>query len=147
MRLTISTDGFRYRSDFCQHLHRLPRWLPSKSYSCIVATLELAFANKSLRQLCESEAKANRNLGVRMAEKLRRRLADLRAATCANDLIAGNPYELDSTGSQQIAVNLCEGSRIVFCANHNTIPLLESGGVDWSKVSRIKILRIESDHD
>jgi hypothetical protein len=36
--------------------------------------------------------------------------------------------------------------QVVLCANHNTLPVLESGGVDWGRVSRIKILRIETEH-
>jgi len=124
----------------------LPNRLASKAESDIMTALELAFAKKSLRQLCESEAKAKRDLGVRMAEKLTRRLADLRAATCVKDLVAGRPRELDGARHRHIAVELCNGARIVFCANHNAIPMLESGGVDWSRVSRVKILRIESDH-
>ncbi len=108
--------------------------------------MELAFAKKSLRQICESEAKAKRDLGIKMAELLKRRLADLRAATSVKDLVAGRPRELEGARRRHIAVDLCVGSRMVFCANHNTIPMLGSGGVDWSRVSRVKILRIESDH-
>lgn len=123
-----------------QHTNRLA----FEAESDIVATLELAFANKSLRQLCESEAKATRDLGGRVAQKLRRRLADLCAATSVKDLVAGRPRELEGVPHRNLAVDLCEGSRIVFCANHNTIPGLPSGKVDWSRVSRVKILRIES---
>ena len=117
--------------------------LASEAESDIVATLELAFASKSLRQLCENEAKATQDLGGRVAQKLRRRLADLRAATSVNDLVAGRPRELEGVPHRNLGVNLSEGSRIVFCANHNTIPVLPSGEVDWSRVSRVKILRIE----
>jgi plasmid maintenance system killer protein len=109
--------------------------------------LELAFDKKLLRQLCENETRAKRDLGVRVAEKLKRRLADLRAAKCVKDLVAGRPRELDGDRCRHIAVDLCEGCRIVFCANHNTIPELGSGDVDWSKVSRVKIIEIENDHD
>lgn len=108
--------------------------------------LELAFATKSLRHLCEREAKARRDFGVRLAEKLKRRLADLRAASCVNELAAGRPRKRGSR-NRQIALNLYKDSKIIFSANHNSIPVLESGSVDWSKVTRIKILRIEGDDD
>ena len=39
--------------------------------------VEIAFAKKSLRQLCESERRARRSLGLRVAEKLKRRIANL----------------------------------------------------------------------
>jgi proteic killer suppression protein len=82
-----------------------------------------------------------------MAENLRRRLADLRAATCVTDLLAGHPREVKGGRHGQFALELSERSQIVFCANHNAVPLLESGSVDWASVTRIKILRIETNHD
>ena len=108
--------------------------------------MELAFDKKSLRELCENEEKAKRDFGVRVAENLKRRLADLRAATSVKDLVAGRPREHEGSEHRHIAMDLCEDYRILFCANHHVIPVLESGDVDWSKVSRIKILEIERDH-
>lgn len=108
--------------------------------------MELAFAEKSLRQLCENEAIAKRKLGVRVAEKLKRRLADLRAASSVQDLAVGRPRELEGRYQHQMAVDLCDGYLIVFTANNNTVGLLESGAIDWGTVSRIKILRIESNN-
>jgi plasmid maintenance system killer protein len=109
--------------------------------------LELTFATKSLRQLCESEAAAKRELGADVAERLKRRLADLRAAAHVNDLVAGQPREIEGAHNRCIAVHLYDGYRIVFCANHRTVPVLDSGSVDWSGVRRVKILGIERQHD
>jgi hypothetical protein len=103
--------------------------------------LELSFAKKSLRELCESSAKANRKLGIDAANELRRRVADLRAATSVHDLLVGQPR---GSGADEIALDVGTSFEITFCANHNTVPRLESGAIDWSKVSRVKILGIES---
>jgi toxin HigB-1 len=119
----------------------------SEAETKIVTTLEIAFAEKALRHLCENETKAQRVLGLDTAKKLRRRLADLRAATSISDLVAGRPRELGGPCPRPIAVDLGEGARMVFSAAHNVNPLLESGCVDWPKVSRIKILRIETNYD
>lgn len=107
-------------------------------------TLEIAFAEKSDRQLCENEAIAARKLGIEVANKLKRRLADLRAATSVKDIVAGKPQELFGKYKHQIAVELCDGYFLTFCANHNANPLSESNEIDWSRVCRIKILRIEN---
>lgn len=104
--------------------------------------MEVAFTTKSLRQLCESEAKAKKELGEDIAEKLKHRLADLRAAIYVNDLIVGKPREID----QQFAVDLGDDFSIIFCANHNANPLLKGGKIDWSKVTRIKIFKIGDSH-
>lgn len=117
--------------------------LASVTESFIVTELEFAFFTKSLRQICESEAIAKGALGERAAAKLKRRLADMRAAASVKELVAGRPREVEGGRRPCFAVDLCDGSHIVFCANHHTTPLLASGGVDWSKVSRVKILRIE----
>lgn len=109
-------------------------------------TLEIAFASKSLRTICESEVQAKQELGPTIAEILKHRLADLRAALSIKDLMAGRPRRLDGTDQQYIAIDLCDGYRIVFCANHPYNPISGSGEIDWPRVSRIKILRIERDH-
>ena len=49
--------------------------------------MELAFSTKALRAVCESEERAVRELGVDLASILKRRLADLRAAGNATDLV------------------------------------------------------------
>jgi proteic killer suppression protein len=107
--------------------------------------MELSFATKSLRDICENAEIAKRELGPEVSEKLRRRLADIRAAVSVNDLIAGRPYELDGARQRRIAVRLGEKQRLVFGANHAVPPKLESGKMDWSKVSRVKVLQIGSD--
>jgi plasmid maintenance system killer protein len=109
--------------------------------------LELAFESASLRTICESEQRAKRKLGANAAEALKHRLADLRAATCARDLLVGRPRRLDGGDGQDMVLDVCDGHRIVFSANHSNNPKTESGDVDWAKVSRIKIRRIERDHD
>jgi hypothetical protein len=84
---------------------------------------------------------AERELGVAVAESLRRRLADLRAATSVSDLIASPPLPL--TDPLQMAIELSDGYRLVLAANHVSVPMLGSGLVDWSAVTRIKLLRME----
>jgi len=109
--------------------------------SAIFDPLHLAFATKALRQLCESEATAKRELGNVAAARLRGRLADLRAAPCASDLVAGHPRALDG---DMMSVALDERFSIVFRANHNATPERSSGGVNWAEVRRVQIVRIES---
>lgn len=109
--------------------------------------MELAFDSKSLRTICENEAHAKRKLGPTVAEVLRHRLADLRAATSIKDLIVGRPRILDGTDHQHVVIDLCDDYRMVFCANHPNNLVAKSGKIDWPKVSRIRILSIESDHD
>jgi hypothetical protein len=106
--------------------------------------MELAFATKSLRDICENAETARSKLGPKVSDKLKRRLADLRAAISVDDLIAGQPYMPDGVREARIALELGGGRRLIFAANHAVLPKLESGKMDWSKVSRVKLLRIET---
>lgn len=109
--------------------------------------MELAFETESLRTICESDAHARRELGSTVAELLKHRLADLRAATSPEDLIAGRPRVLDGTGGDHMALDLHDKYHIVFAVNHCDNPFDDTGSVDWSRVSRIKILRIDANRD
>lgn len=107
--------------------------------------LELAFDTRSLRNICESESNAKREFGEKVAESLRHRLADLHAAGCPRDLLAGHPRVLDGD-HRSMAVDLCDGYSLVFSANHSKNPMTEAGSLDWERVSRVKIMRLERNH-
>jgi proteic killer suppression protein len=106
-----------------------------------------AFSTKAIRSLCECQAKAERELGYKAAKKLRERLADIEAADNVTDLVAGRPREIEGGRLPNYAVNLADGYRIIICANHNEIPLTKAGRIDWSKVSRVRIHKIEVAHE
>ena len=105
--------------------------------------MELAFKTLRLRTICESESEAARELGAEVARVLTHRLADLRAARSPREILAGDPRELEEN-SKHMVVDLAGNYRIVFRANHPKMRSDNSGVVDWSRVSRIKILRIGS---
>ncbi|MGX7875925.1 hypothetical protein ACVDG5_027265 [Mesorhizobium sp. ORM6] len=90
----------------------------------------MAFADKNLRSICESESAAIQALGANVSAQLKHRLADLSAASSTGDLIAGNPAEIDGTGNGLFAVQLGDGVRMLFAANHQKTPRLNTGKVD-----------------
>ena len=81
-----------------------------------------------------------------MAERLKRRLADLRAANCVKDLVAGRPRQLRGDRAGQVAIDLGDGFQLVFCTNHGVPPLVDRSQVDWSRVNRVKIVSIEGNY-
>jgi len=114
--------------------------LLSPNQSVRVAELELAFATKPLRELCESEAKAKDLLGAKIGAVLKHRLADLRAADSVEDVPVGRPRKL----SNVYVLGSASGIQITFCPNHSEKLLPKSDAIDWSKVTRIKIMGIET---
>jgi hypothetical protein len=108
--------------------------------------VNLAFATLKLRSLCECQAEAEHAYGFAVAKQLRARLAGLREAETVLELPAGRPREIPSKPHNNYAVNLTKGFWLVLRANHSRIPILETGKVDWSEVSRVMIMRIEDGH-
>lgn len=109
--------------------------------------MEIDFKDKKLRELCEQERVAERKLGAACARKLRSRLADLQAANCVTDLVAGRPHTLDGNRAGQFAVDLAGGRRLVFEPDHNPVPMRDDGGIDWSRVTRVRIVYLGDYHD
>lgn len=105
--------------------------------------MQLAFDSESLRSICENDADARRELGEAVAEVLQRRLADLCAANSIYELPVGQPQIINVEGYQYVSIDLCEGYQVIFCSNHPRQPVTASGALDWTQVSRIRILRIE----
>ncbi len=107
-------------------------------------TLELAFESMLLRTICEKDAQAKHELGDTVAEVLKHRLADLVAAKSVADLVAGRPRLGDDPS--HMVLDLGENHRLVFKANHTNNPVTSSNDLDWGRVTRVKILRVESSH-
>lgn len=105
--------------------------------------MELAFESRWLRTICETEAQAKSELGNSVAEVLKHRLADLRAATSVKDLLAGRPRVLDGSEGKHMVVDLADGYRLVFKSNHINRPNDPVDEINWAQVTRIKILRID----
>ena len=103
--------------------------------------MEIAFASKRLRSICENASEAEISLGIESAVKLRRRLADLRAASTLSDFIVGRAQGRGEDLTE-MRIELTDTTSLVMVQNHMMAPLLKSGSINWKKVSRVKILKI-----
>ena len=104
--------------------------------------MELAFASRRLRAMCEDLEVARRELGAPVAAQLKARIADLRAADNVGDLVLGVvPVASDATVG--VTVDLSQGYRMVITSNHGTTPSDESGDVDWQRVRRVEVVAID----
>ena len=82
-------------------------------------------------------------LGSDGARLLRHRLADLQAASSPLDLPIAQPQPVGEAPEPRMALPVSHRHQLVFVSNHITTPLTNTGAVDWTLVTRIKILRIE----
>jgi len=108
--------------------------------------VEINFKDKSLRDLCNHESLAQRNLGTNMARKLKLRLTQLSAALSMSELSVGRPHPLTGKRAGQFALDLVHPMRLVFKPDHDPIPQTEDGGTDLSQVTRVIIVEIGDYH-
>ena len=105
--------------------------------------MELAFDTKYIRRICEDEDEAEEEFGSEIAEKLKRRLSDMRAATVVTELPpTGNPHEVNGNPHSFYRIKLFDDYSLTFCSNHIRTPIDSNGKIDWSKVNHVKVLEI-----
>lgn len=109
--------------------------------------MEIRFGDKSLGDICQKLAVANRKLGDICARKLQARLSDLEAAEKVTDLKAGNPHPLKGKRLGQFALNLSGGWRLVFEPANKPLPRNDDLSIDWSRVTIVSIEFIGDYHD
>jgi hypothetical protein len=106
-------------------------------------SLELSFETRELREFCESAQKTKDQLGGKLADELKRLLADLRAASSIEELPVAKPLRL----SDKCIFELSPRCRLTVTPNHRKIPLDQAGKLDWASIKRITITKIEHDND
>jgi len=108
--------------------------------------VEISYGNRRLEELCKKEAVARRRLGPAGAKKLRTRLNSLAAASNVRELWGGRPHTLRGNLEGQFALDLAGGHRLIFRPNHDPVPRMETGDVDWSSVEKVTITDIGDYH-
>jgi hypothetical protein len=108
----------------------------------LVGGMEIAFHTKALRDICASEERMRQEFGPDVAKTLKGRLADLKAAVTIKDVVLGKPRLAAGASDSLMQISLGAGYFIIVKANHSKNPVLPDGRVDWSSVSRLKVMRI-----
>lgn len=110
--------------------------------------MDILFATKRLAKQCVSDSTRAKAFGADIAKVLRRRLDQLRAA---DDLavmrtLPGRCHELTGDRKGELAVDLRGPYRLVFEPADNPPPVNEDGGLDWRRVTAVRILEVEDYH-
>jgi plasmid maintenance system killer protein len=114
--------------------------------------MDITFKTKKLEKAFNESRQLEATHGPKRAKKIRIRMQELRAATSLNDFWPpksppGRCHELTEGKQQgQLTVDLDHPYRLIFVPDHDPIPLLADGGLDWSRVKVIKILGVEDTH-
>lgn len=109
--------------------------------------MEIAFESKSLRRICENSTVAESELGCAAARTLRRRLSDIQATSSLLEIEWGNRRTEGEGLEQRMLFDLGDENFMVISANHVRNPLASDGNPEWSKISRVKLICIERNHE
>jgi len=107
--------------------------------------MDVSFSSQKLQKLCNNAGKLRGVFGPKCAEKIQRRLNELQAADCLEDLrnLPGpRCHELKADRDGQFAVDLEHPKRLIFVPDHDPVPFDVNGGIDWRQITRVQITEI-----
>jgi plasmid maintenance system killer protein len=111
--------------------------------------VEIDFEDEDLEADCNEHKRLVRRFNVQRAKLIRRRLDDLRAAPNLATMrgLPGRCHELKGNRKWQLTVDLDRPHRLVFTPAANPMPQKDDGGLDWEKVTAIRILEVTDTHE
>lgn len=108
--------------------------------------MKITYQDEDVEALCKQSKIATKRLGKESAIKLKRRMAELYAATVVAELVIGRPHPLARDRAGQFAVDLHRAKRLIFKPS-GIPPLKADGTIDWSSVTDITIIEAGDYHD
>lgn len=111
--------------------------------------MKITFEDKKLEKLVNDSKSLQKEYGQIGAKIIRRRLDDLLAANTLEDTkyLPGKYHELKENRRGQIAAHLEEPDRLIFVPDHDPVPLMENGAMDWKAINSIIIIEIINYHE
>jgi plasmid maintenance system killer protein len=111
--------------------------------------VDILFQDQKLAKMCNNESLLIRKHGPIRAKLLRRRLDECRAAEnleVLRSLPQVRCHELKGNREGTLAVDLDHPYRLIFESANNPIPRKSDGGLDWTRVTAIRVLTVEDYH-
>lgn len=112
--------------------------------------MEIEFADPKMEKIFQDERKMLKAYGKARATKLQMRMAVLDGAASLADISRNRPercHELIGNRKGQLTVDLEGPYRLVFEPTNEPRPLKADGGLDWGRVTSIRILEIADTHE
>lgn len=110
----------------------------------------ILFKTTKLERECNNENLLVKRFGVLRSKLLKRRLTELQAAASLNVLRLlpqSRCHELKGNRKGQLSVDLDHPYRLTFEPADNPIPKKPDGGLDWNKVTVVRIIGVEDTHE
>ncbi|MGB0385634.1 MAG: killer suppression protein [Ardenticatenaceae bacterium] len=90
-----------------------------------------------------------RKYGKRQAKEIENRIEDITSAKTLAEMSPFPPtrcHELVNNRAGQLSLDLKHPYRLIIEPVHEPIPLKDDGGLDWSRVTKIRIIGVEDTH-
>ena len=113
-------------------------------------SVELLFRTNKLAKICSTEAEMVRKFGPDMARRLQARLTELdQAASLAEmrRLPHARAHQLMRDRDEQISFDVAHPNRLIVEVNHDPVPRLSDGGLDWEAITSLMVVEISDTHE
>ena len=111
--------------------------------------MDISFKNRKLEKELSDGKSLIRRYGPEQAKKIQRRLFELRAAEnleVIRPLPQIRAHELTGNQAGQISLDLKHPYRLLISPDYKNPPQKKDGGLAWTKITKVKILKVEDTH-
>jgi len=111
--------------------------------------MDIVFSNHKFEKECNNQRLLERNHGADRAKRIRRQLDNLRATNILEDMrnLPGRCHELHGDKAGKLSLDLDHPYRLIFEPADEPIPTKPDGGINWNKVTTVRILGVENTHE
>lgn len=113
--------------------------------------MDILFVDNRLRKLLNLEKRLRRRMSAKNRKMIENRMTELRASDTLEDMRhfpSAHCEELRHFADDHFfSVRIEYPQRIIFEPANDPIPLHPGGNVDWSRVTKIRILEVADYHD
>jgi plasmid maintenance system killer protein len=109
----------------------------------------ISFRSKKLKKDLSDKKTLMRRYGPEQAKKIQQRLFELQAAEnleTMRTLPQVRAHELSGNRPGQISLDIKHPYRLLIEPDYKDPPRKDDGGLDWKKITKIKILEVEDTH-
>jgi plasmid maintenance system killer protein len=111
--------------------------------------VDISFKSSKLEKILSDKRALIQTYGPEQAKTIQRRLTELQAAEnleTLKTLPQVRPHELTGNRAGQISLDIKHPYRLLVAPDYQSPPRKDDGGLDWKKVTKIKILKVEDTH-
>jgi plasmid maintenance system killer protein len=111
--------------------------------------MDISFKSGKVEKELSDEKTLIRKYGSEQAKKIQQRLFELQAAEnleALKTLPQVRAHELSGNRAGQISLDIKQPYRLLIIPDYEDPPRKDDGGIDWKKIARIKILKVEDTH-